>query len=387
MQETLMNAFDKVKDFVIRHKKVTIGVGVALLVVLIWYTVMIFYTYTDYTTKYETAMEDSGGSAYESFHNNIVKINSDGASYMTGGGELIWNEAFDMSSPSMDVGKNYVALYDRGGTTVYIMNNAGKKGTVTTSRPILTACIADNGSVAALMNQQGVSYLEIRDIDGELIASGQLHAENTGIPVDIAFSRDGSRLAVSSVSFKSGSLQTVISFYDFTSSGRDRQDNLVGTYSFTNMVMPQIKYMSGGNLVAFGDGEIAIFNDSFEPKLKKEIFPEGSIDSIFYNGENFGYIGPEVGDEGVTMKKLKVFSESGWQKLDKAIEDSYTTVYMLTNDDIVLTTDKTAVIHSISGIKKFEHEFESNINKILSDGGRKDYIFILGGSINKVRLR
>ena len=387
MQDLLVNAFDKAKAFVLEHKKASIGVCAVLAVLLIWYSVSIFRTYTDYTVKSDTGVEDSEGTAYESFHNNIVKYNSDGAFYVKKSGELIWNEAFDMSSPNIDMSDKYVALYDRGGTKIYVMNATGKQGEVTTSRPILTACVADNGSVAALMNQQDVSYLEIRDIEGELIASGELHIENTGIPIDIAFSRDGKKLAVSSVSVKSGSVQTVISFYNFTTSGSKRQDNLVGTYSFADMVMPKLVYMSEGNLVAFGDAEIAVFNDSFEPGLKREIFPMGNVDSIFYNDTNFGYIGPETNDDGETEKKLHVYGQSGWQKLDKKLNDSYTTVYMLDNSDIVFLTDKTAAIHSISGIKKFDCEFELSINKILSGGSRKDYIFILSGTMQDVRLR
>lgn len=387
MQDKLIDGFDKSREFVLRHKKASICVGIVLLALLIWVTVSRFYTYTDYTIKYEMTMEDSDGTAYESFHNNVVKYNQDGAFLIGKNGELIWNEAFDMASPDFDKCGDYVALYDRGGTKVYVMNDKGRKGVVNTSKPILRACVADNGSVAALMNQRDVSYLELRDIEGELIASGELHIENSGIPVDIAFSEDGKKLSVSTVSVKSGMLETVIYFYNFSSSGQKREDNLVGAYSFTEMVMPQLKYMSNGNLVAFGDGEIAVFNDSFEPKLKKEIFPKGNIDSIFYNEDNFGYVGPEVTEDGRNVKKMYVFGKSGWKKLDKEIDDAYTTVYMLSNDDVVFLTDKTAVIHGISGVKKFEYEFENDIVKILEGNGGRDYIFVQDGVTREVRIR
>ena len=344
MQEKLLAAFDKVKDFVITHKKLSIGVCVGVFVLLLLYVFSIFYTYTDYTIKYETSMEDSEGTAYESFHNNIVKYNSDGAFLVTKGGELIWNESFDMSSPSIDIADDYLALYDRFGTKVCVMNDTGKRGEVSISGPILKACVADNGSVAALINERDVSFIEIRSLDGELIARGELHIESSGIPATIAFSRDGERLCVSSVSVQSGNLQTVISFYDFSSSGRDRKDNLVGTFSFADIVMPRIVFMSNGNLVAFGDREIALFNDSFEPKLKKEIFPSGSIDSIFYNQDHFGYIGPEVDSDGRTIKMLYTFGESGFSRLEKEIDDSYTNVYMLSSDDIVMLTEKVMIL-------------------------------------------
>ncbi|MBQ9392095.1 MAG: hypothetical protein IJU02_07915 [Lachnospiraceae bacterium] len=387
MQDKLMDAFDKVWGFIKAHKKVSIGVGVALLVILVWYTISNFRTYSDYTIKNDVKTEDSDGTAYESFHGNIIKYNSDGAFYVSKNGDLIWNEAFDMSSPCIDICDDYVALYDRGGTDIYVMNTTGKKGVVTTSKPILRACVADNGSVAVLMNQQSVSYLEIRDINGEIIASGETHAENSGIPIDIAFTEEGTRLAVSSISLNTGSVQAIITFYDFGSAGKDKKDNIIGTYSFSDMVMPQIEYMSNGNLVAFGDHEIVLFNDSSEPKLKKEIFPQGSIDSIFFNEDNFGYIGPETNDKGETVKKMYVYSMSGWKKLDKEITGSYTTVYMLENDDVVLSTDKTAEIHRISGIKRFEHTFDNSIIKILPSSSSKDYIFVQNGMVEDVRLR
>lgn len=387
MQDKLTNAVDKLWDFIVKHKKVSIGVGVAFLVILVWYTISNFRTYTDYTIKNDVAMEDSDGTAYESFHGNIVKYNSDGAFYVSKSGDLIWNEAFDMSSPCIDISDDYVALYDRGGTKVYVMNTTGRKGVITTSKPIRRACVADNGSVAVLMNQHDVSYLEIKDIEGEMIASGEMHVENSGIPIDIAFSEDGKRLAVSSISLNTGNVQSTLTFYDFSSTGQKKKDNITGTYSFSDMVMPCIEFMSNGNLVAFGDHEIALFNDSSEPDLKKEIFPKGTMDSIFYNNKNFGYIGPETNDKGETVKKMHVYSESGWEKLDKEIDGAYTNVYMLENDDIVLSSDKKATIHGISGIKKFENEFENSIAKILPSSGRKDYIFVQNGVVQDVRLR
>ena len=387
MQEKLVNATDKAWAFVLKHKKVSIGVVVALIIVLIWYTIDNFRTYTDFTIKNDVAMEDSDGTAYESFHGNIVKYNSDGAFYVSKEGDLIWNEAYNMSSPCISICSEYVALYDRGGTTVYVMNTTGRKGLITTSKPILRACIADNGSVAVLMNQRDVSYLEIRDIEGELVASGELHVENSGIPIEIAFTNDGERLAVSSIVFNTGNVQSNVTFYDFSSTGQGKKDNIIAQYSFQDMVIPKLVFMSNDNLVAFGDHEIVLFNDSSEPKIKKEIFPTGSIDSIVYNDSNFGYIGPETNDKGETVKKLYVFGSLGWKKLNKVIDDSYTNVYMLSNNDIVMATDKTAAIHSISGKKRFEHEFENSIIKILPSTGRKDYIFVQNGVVQDVRLK
>ena len=222
MQEKLVNATDKAWAFVLKHKKVSIGVVVALIIVLIWYTIDNFRTYTDFTIKNDVAMEDSDGTAYDSFNGNIVKYNSDGAFYVSKEGDLIWNEAYNMSSPCISICSEYVALYDRGGTTVYVMNTTGRKGLITTSKPILRACIADNGSVAVLMNQRDVSYLEIRDIEGELVASGELHVENSGIPIEIAFTNDGERLAVSSIIFNTGNVQSNVTFYDFSSTGQGK---------------------------------------------------------------------------------------------------------------------------------------------------------------------
>ena len=76
MQDKLFNAFDRAWTFIVKHKKVSIGVGVALIVILIWYTISNYLTYTDYTIKNDVTMEDSEGTAYESFHDNIVKYNS-----------------------------------------------------------------------------------------------------------------------------------------------------------------------------------------------------------------------------------------------------------------------------------------------------------------------
>lgn len=387
MKKRFLEAYRVVGNFVLEHLKAVIIIGICFLLLLTWFLISVLRTYKDYNVKSEIILEDSDGTAYESFDGNILKYNSDGAFYVTTSGDVIWNETFDISTPIVDKCEDYLALYEKGGTKIYVMMSTGSKGLIETNRPIVKACVDSSGNVAVLMSDKNTSQLQVTDVDGDVIAAGVIHAKNSGYPIDIEYSDDGERLVLSEVDIKSGNVTTTLVFYDFSSKGQKEKDNIMGTYSFSDMIIPRLHFMSNGSLVSFGDREIAVFSDSSKPKLKKEIFAESSIDTVFYNDDYFGYVGAETTDKGETVKMIHAYGKSGFEKFDKPLDVSYTHCEMLENDDILFSDEKELSIFTIHGIKKFNHSFEDNLIKVIPNGGRKEFIFIQNGIAEKARLR
>ena len=56
-----------------------------------------------------------------------------------------------MTTPELSVCEQYLAVYDRGGTFIYIMSERGLVKKIETATPIERVCVARQGTVAVLM--------------------------------------------------------------------------------------------------------------------------------------------------------------------------------------------------------------------------------------------
>ena len=121
------------------------------------------------------------------------------------------------------------------------------------------------------MENEGTSYLQLYDKSGGQLASGELHVQNSGYPLDVALSENGEKLAVSMLDINGGSVKTVIAFYNFGTVGQNSIDKIVSSYSYADMVIPQIRYLAEDTMVAFGDNRVILFTGAQKPAEEKSI--------------------------------------------------------------------------------------------------------------------
>ena len=88
--------------------------------------------YNSYTVEKSVERQDTAGSQFLAYGNGFIKYSNDGAIYTDANDEVYWNQTYEMKEPMADVCEDYVALADRGGTEIYIMNQAGMQGKIET---------------------------------------------------------------------------------------------------------------------------------------------------------------------------------------------------------------------------------------------------------------
>ena len=98
-------------------------------------------SYDSYEIRNKTEQQDSGSAKYETFLGKTLEYNNDGIVYRNSDDELIWNQSFEMSTPMLSICENYLAIYDQGGTSIYIMTTTGLSKKIETSTPISTVCV------------------------------------------------------------------------------------------------------------------------------------------------------------------------------------------------------------------------------------------------------
>ncbi len=339
----------------------------------------------DVTASYDRS--DGAETTYMDFQNNLLRYSRDGAFYTNYNGELIWNYTYEMTNPRVDVCGNYVLIYDKSGTQIAIMTPTGFKQSIKTSMPIVDAHIAKQGTVGILMQDGGTGYIELCDVTGTVLASGELHMSKSGYPMSIDISDDGENLAVTQMDLGIGNVKTTIAFYNFGAAGKNKDNNIVATYSYSNQIFPKIVYLTNGNAVAFGNGEVVLFNNDSKVSVKKEYFPEGDIKKVVYNDKYFGYICDATNKSGEIINQLNVYSGTGLRRVQKAVDGTYTDISFMSNDEILLSNGIDVSIYTLTGIEKFKYTFDEQIYNILPGDGSKRYVFIKDGKTDMVRFR
>lgn len=373
-----------------RHRR-RILLLTALVVILLLGTVTGIYiymqsqTYTEYEVVKLVKREDAAGSSFAAFHGNVIKYGKDGASCMDIDNHLIWNQTYEMQSPMVDICEGYAVVADKKGDMVYIMDTEGPCGEINTTMPIQRVRVANQGTVAILMEQDGTGYIHIYDREGNFLAEGELHTENSGYPLDITLSNDGKKMAVSLLDLNDGNVKTTITFYNFSATGQKEIDNIVAQSSYADMVFPKLKFLNNNVMVAFGNGKAVIFEGDQKPQVKKEIAVEQEIRSIFYNE---AYIGLVFENQNKKARyKMQVFDLNGNEALSKDFNIEYREIEFLENDEICVRGDKECILYTLHGVEKFHGNFEKNIWKVLSSGRIRDYIFLVEGETQRIRLK
>ena len=325
-------------------------------------------TYTGYDVLKSVEREDSPGTQFRIFHGNILKYSKDGASLV-----------------DVDNSESYVAIADKKGDRVYIMDAAGPCGELKTSMPIQRVVTASQGMVAVLMEQDGTGYIQLYDKSGEFLAEGEVHTENSGYPLDIAISNDGKKLAVSLLDVNSGNVKTTITFFNFDAVGQNEIDNIVGQYTYDDMVVPKVEFLTNDVMVSFGSKKAIVFEGAQKPKMKQEIEVEQEIRSIFYNDAYFGFVFENENAE--SSYKMQVHDLRGAEVVSKNFKMEYQEISFLENDEICVRNDLECAIFTLRGVEKFHANFEKSIWKVMSLGRIRDYAFLAEGETQRVRLK
>lgn len=342
-------------------------------------------TYSEYTVLKSVEREDSPGTQFEIFHGNILKYSKDGASFVDENNKLIWNQTYEMQSPMVDFCENYVAIADRKGDRVYIMDLSGSCGEIKTSMPIQRVEVAGQGLVAVLMEQDGTGYIQMCDKSGTFLAEGEVHTENSGYPLDIAISNDGKKLAVSLLDVNKGNVNTTITFFNFDAVGQNEIDNIVGQYSYADMVVPKVEFLTNDVMAAFGSQKTVIFEGAQKPKMKKEVAVKKEIRTIFYNDAYFGFVFDNENEE--TSYNMQIYDLRGAQVVSKDFEMEYDEIGFLENDEICVRNELECAIYTLRGVQKYHANFEKNIWKVMSVGRIRDYVFLIDGETQRIRLK
>lgn len=358
----------------------TIAAGVLILAVVLVYALV---KNNKVASSYEVVTSMSRGDDtsvyYCMMRKGMVKYSKDGVAMTNKSGTVLWNQTYEMASPTMTSAGDYVAVGDIGANTIYIFNEYGQLGRVSTDVPIQEIQISEQGVVAAVLSDTSSNYINLYDKQGNSLGSIKASLENTGYPLAIALSPDASKLAVSYLIVKSGSMQSRIVSYDFSDV---ESDHLLDTQELEGLY-PKAAFLDSQEVVLFGEKGFVLYQADSKKIETQENF-ESEINSVFCTNQKLGFIFKNEDDNG--KYRMEIYNKAGKKSSTYYFDLDYSGM-TADDDEVILYNDEEMLIYQMGGRVRFRGTFNTAVTGVMPSWEDGLYWLIDDQSLREIRIR
>lgn len=342
-------------------------------------------SYSAYTIINSVTRDEISGARYFEFGGGYVRCSNDGVAYFTKKGTAVWNQTYQMKSPSLVTCGDCLAVGDINGSSIYIFNTKGMLGSVDTSLSISQIEVGSGGIVAAVLEDSNANYINMYDASGDKIYSVKTTLAGDGYPLDISISKDMTKLVASYVYINGESIRTNVVFYNFSDVGQNETERIVGGFNhYNDTLVPQVSFINNSSVAAVGEDVLSIYKIKEFPNLHKEIEIDSEIDRVFTSDKYIGIL-TENRESGDNFK-LSVYDNSGNKVCNTSFNTSYNTI-RFDGSSILLYNDKIVTLMNMRGKILANLEFDLPVEEVLSLGSRGSYLLVNSTYIQEIRLK
>lgn len=114
--------------------------------------------YDDYSVLEQVHSEGIGAAQYQRMGDGILRCSGDDISMLNLLGEELWVEPHMLRKPVVDICKDKSVIYDKKNSNMSVYDGSGKIGSINTELSVVKAKVAGNGVVAAILEDQDVTW-------------------------------------------------------------------------------------------------------------------------------------------------------------------------------------------------------------------------------------
>ncbi|MBC8572528.1 DUF5711 family protein [Jingyaoa shaoxingensis] len=315
----------------------------------------------------------------------ILKCNPNGVTCVNKSNEVQWNTTFTMQNPILDICGTTVAVADQRGNEVYIFNENGLVGNFKVEYTLTKIRVAKQGVVAAVLEDGDVTWINVYDSQGNIIVKNKTSIGKAGYPLDMDISSDGLKMAVSFAGIQNQMLNFKVDFYNFSSVGKDQENNLVKEVEYENSVIPQVQFLGGDYAVAFRDDGVTVFSGKHVPEEKKNIAVGQEIVSTFYDDDYFGIITESDEEEQTHRYKMELYRKNGTKCFQTYFDMEYSEV-KIHGEEVFLYNSSETMIYTTAGKLKYSAAYDKQISEVIPAEGLGKYMIITPDSVDIIKI-
>lgn len=365
-----------------RWKKTGIIAGSILAVSIGIYLLINLQTYTSVRTVDTYPVSGAASNEYKQFADGVLKYSRDGISYLDQKGSEVWNQAYQIQNPVVDVNETSGAVADKGGNAILVFNEEGLRGEIETDLPIERISVSEQGIVSVILIDEGSSQILCYDAAGNILIEHKTSVNGTGYPMDAALSPDGEILQVLYLYTQDGTITSRVAYYNFGQEGESETDHQVTEQEYKDVVMADGFFMNQSVSAAVGDNMLTIFRGKSVPEEAVKVEIDKEIKSVFHSQK---YIGMILKNEGKEGYELRLYNDRGQMAMSEDFSGDYSNV-KICGSQVIMYDGKNCSIFTRGGIQKFEGEMNSNILEIFPVAGVNKYIVMNENGMEVVRL-
>ena len=212
------NLEEKIKAYKVKKRiKTTVTILAFVFALISSYLLVKLQTYTSLRTlqSYKNKETESSDLKYLQYADGMLKYGRDGIAYINKKGVEQWNQSYQIKDPVINVSGKAMAVAERGGNDIYVMDEKGAKGEIHTNYPIEKIAVAENGIVSTILNNENSPMVVCYDATGNVLVEHRASLTGTGYPIGIALSPNGTRLQISYLCVADGVEATRVGYLNF----------------------------------------------------------------------------------------------------------------------------------------------------------------------------
>lgn len=385
MEVMVNNMKDKVKKVKVRY--IVIGAAVLLLIVAIIVGINMDKrqnrTYLSYDVEMSKELSGTQTDGIYSMTEGVFMYSRDGAKVISPDGKVVWDVSYNMSKPIAAVCGSCAAVADMDAKLLYIFDGTGSANPVETEYPIQKISVANQGVTAVWMDDGTRDYIILYDINGKRLVEMNTIISASGFPVDIALSKDGTKLLTSYINFEEEELYTQLTFYNFGDVGANYVDGLVGLEKFQDRLVGDVVFATNDIIVAFSDTGFVLYNmKEIQEKVTEVVITE-TIVSVAYNESYVGVV--TDGTDSGGNHTAYIYNLKGELVDQRGFAEKYDH-FQIDGSDVLLYDDLQIYIFRVGGKDKFSATVAKNVNHIYSVDGQNQFVLVGDNVLERIRL-
>jgi len=339
-------------------------------------------TYEDYEILSKSVRTDSDTSKYLAYNGHVLKYSRDGAEAFDGTDSALWNVTYEMQDPRVATCGDYVALGDKRGTQIIVIDSADNLNHIETKMPVLNFAVSKQGVVAAVLEDTGFSWIKLFDKSGSELASIRCSMSESGFPIDISLSDSGILLAVSYARIEGEELKSSVAFYNFGGVGANESDHYMSGYDFEGTLIPRVHFMDDSTAFALGDNRLIFFSGQQKPEKIREYDFDKQIDGLYYGKDRVALVYRASGDDQFTAD---VYNLSGENVISQRFDLDYSDI-QVTSDRLVIYNENRCLIYNLKGKLKFDCLFDDPTILCAPTSNTRKFVLINRETSQLIRL-
>lgn len=326
-----------------KHKRLSWVVIVSLitLIFILIYTIFIrpnYYLFNGGNIHLKAVqagkLDLKAGARIETMGGFLYIATREGLTKSTLEGEHVWNKSYHFKELLFIEKEKYLATIDITGKEAFIFDETGQIAHIKTDYTIVSGTLNKVGHLVLVLENKGEHFINLYDFQGALVVRRRTIFKEDGYPISVGLSPDGRKMVTSHLNVSHHSIESVITFMDFSSEGESFEDRITGHIRIEGTMASEVIFLDRQYCVVIGDNKMLFYRIEKVPELIATVdLTAEIIDIVNTNADVIINFGKSLKVENNDMtNKIILFSKEG--KLIKSYEEQDVNKQIISDDEM-----------------------------------------------------